>query len=1077
MKKILYGPVANNCRQLLLEKAGSLVEKGKSSQFCYLAPTYQMINSFREKLLTDYTNSGTGKLHFYLFQGFFNELLKDSGSYQPLISTIQQEIVLRKVVKKLVENGQLEYFQSMVDFDGFYNGLVQFIEELNTGANDLTTIKSSLGANPKEKEIAVIINEYKKHLIDNNLTDKGIQFEALTEIMDNELSSPEQLSPSINSAERMNNEPNFANIPDLADMMNNGADSPAKIDFSLLNNLELIIIDGFQRFTGRQYRFMQMLKNYNLDLFINIKYDRDRASLYKNIEEIFQQLDYQIDCLESKNDYSKPQVLKHIEKNLFTLDSSSIEADSSIQFIETADRQSEVKQIARECKNLLSKGIVPEDIAVVVRNPANYRLQIDRVFAKIGLPFSNVSGISPVETPVWRVVEDIFKVINNNLKREYVLNLLKSNYLNILKQEQYAAAEEMINDYQIIKGKHWYRLKDNDDQLAAVILSLLDDLYEIKGQFSRSHDFSYFGQIIWSFLKKYSLYQMITAQENIDLVSRDLKVLDYFKNALDELGHIIGAVDSREFLYWLHRYLGGMDIRDDSGQESKIQILTPSQVREANYEYVFICGLLEGQFPAVSGKHWLFNKQEREKLKQQGLYLTTVDNNLIQERYFFYRSITAANKRVYLTYPSLGAEAGGELVSSFAKDVKLLFDRESLNTIRITNKYDPGGTAVAKTADENKVDLGGIVTLEDARYFYLKHQSKEQIANLLPAYTAALQRWSGQYSSWDGIINDEEIQLQIKAKYNDDYVYSSSELEEYANCPFKFFAGRILKLSEPEEPLERLDALRLGNLYHLILYNFFSNYYPGNWQEELDNYTADLETAAGEVFQDFADAVSLPVGMWEIYQQEILSKLKAVIESEWEEKGYLPAFLEMSFGLGQELQEDGSINYPQPVKLELGQQSIYVRGKIDRVDLSADKEKAVIWDYKFGDKRGIFNRMVDGYDLQLPLYLMVGEKIFEEIVGKPVVIAGAGYYSIKSNKKYGIWREQYQQAAPVTGRSSSCLSEEDWQQHLGMFKQYISDIINGIKSGDYRINPEDCDYCDFQDICRYQRKRVGDYSD
>ena len=286
-----------------------------------------------------------------------------------------------------------------------------------------------------------------------------------------------------------------------------------------------------------------------------------------------------------------------------------------------------------------------------------------------------------------------------------------------------------------------------------------------------------------------------------------------------------------------------------------------------------------------------------------------------------------------------------------------------------------------------------------------------------------------------------------------------------------------MKLSPLEEPLERLDALNLGTLYHRILYKYFQKYFPGNWAGEFEEYKKGLEKAAVGVFSDYPRAESLPGGLWALYQEEILSNLEGIIRKDWEEGLLIPRFLELGFGLSSELEEEKSCNYPAELFIDTSEGPLAFRGKIDRIDLSGTGNKAIILDYKFGSRYGSYKKMLEGFNLQLPLYVMAVSRILPQITGEEVEVIGAGYYSISTTKKDGFWKAAAEDLVPVSSRSHSCLTQEDWDQTLKSFQVHLATYLNGILKGDFRVAPEDCSYCDFKDICRYDGRRIGGFDD
>ena len=89
------------------------------------------------------------------------------------------------------------------------------------------------------------------------------------------------------------------------------------------------------------------------------------------------------------------------------------------------------------------------------------------------------------------------------------------------------------------------------------------------------------------------------------------------------------------------------------------------------------------------------------------------------------------------------------------------------------------------------------------------------------------ERWARAKRSWsqyDGLVRITEatrpfLQMQrLGAR-----PYSVSALQQYASCPYRFFlsaAYRLAPLEEPE-PLQRMDPLTKGSLFHQVQAEFF----------------------------------------------------------------------------------------------------------------------------------------------------------------------------------------------------------------------------------------------------------------
>ena len=126
---------------------------------------------------------------------------------------------------------------------------------------------------------------------------------------------------------------------------------------------------------------------------------------------------------------------------------------------------------------------------------------------------------------------------------------------------------------------------------------------------------------------------------------------------------------------------------------------------------------------------------------------------------------------------------------------------------------------------------------------------------------------------------------------------------------------------------------------------------------------------------------------------------------------------------------------------------------IDRVDLSGDKQRIVVTDYKTGSSYSYRNMEKDPLDagrrLQLPLYSLAAKSALPE-VGE----AQGSYWFINSNSNFD---RKFIDLAEVEDR----------------FNEVIEGIATGIQTGLFPANPgpqgqygpENCTYCDFARIC------------
>jgi hypothetical protein len=274
--------------------------------------------------------------------------------------------------------------------------------------------------------------------------------------------------------------------------------------------------------------------------------------------------------------------------------------------------------------------------------------------------------------------------------------------------------------------------------------------------------------------------------------------------------------------------------------------------------------------------------------------------------------------------------------------------------------------------------------------------------------------------------------------------YGVSHLERYLQCPFKYFAARVLKLDEEREDESGLTPLERGQLLHEVFETFFKRWHDGGGR----TITA----------QSLGDALAL----FETVAEATLARLPEADRAL--ERTYLLGSA-VAAGLGErafnfEIEQDVAVLerlLEQPLEGEYefagaeGPRRVRIRGKADRIDLLEDGTLRVI-DYKLG------RAPKPGRALQLPIYGVCAEQHLEGRHGRTWTVSRAGYVAFKEKNAF------------VALGSSSSLAQalQDGQQRLVA-------AVDGIERGEYPVRPEEpflCTWCGYAGVCR--KDYVGD---
>jgi RecB family exonuclease len=274
--------------------------------------------------------------------------------------------------------------------------------------------------------------------------------------------------------------------------------------------------------------------------------------------------------------------------------------------------------------------------------------------------------------------------------------------------------------------------------------------------------------------------------------------------------------------------------------------------------------------------------------------------------------------------------------------------------------------------------------------------------------------------------------------------WSVSALETYLDCPFKFFAQRILRLEEEPDDEEVMDPKKQGQFVHEVFEKFFRRW-AANGHHAV---TPENLAAAREAFENVVDECLGVLSDTEaaLERTRLLGSSaaaglgEAVLRMEAERPVAVVGRL-----LEHKLEGDFTI------ATDAGPRVVRLRGKADRVDLLADGTFRLI-DYKLGWPP---NR---ARALQLPIYGLCAEQQLAGRSGTQWRLGEAAYLAFKGPKR----------VVPL-------YSAGDRDRVLREAQQRLADAIDGIERGDFPPHPHDvyrCETCAYTAVCR--KDYVGD---
>ena len=188
-----------------------------------------------------------------------------------------------------------------------------------------------------------------------------------------------------------------------------------------------------------------------------------------------------------------------------------------------------------------------------------------------------------------------------------------------------------------------------------------------------------------------------------------------------------------------------------------VHVLSAYEARQWELPVVFVCGLVEGQFPRYHAPDPFLPEPARRRLKESGTRIRTADDVDREERFLFDSAMSRATASLVLSYPKNDARGEQNLPSLFLDPAEPVTGTQAVR-VQVIQPEPAAATPLIHSADALQVLI-------------------EKHAEVRP-----------------------------------------TALECYLQCPFQFFGRHTLKLeSAPPRPEERLDFRVCGTIVHGVI--------------------------------------------------------------------------------------------------------------------------------------------------------------------------------------------------------------------------------------------------------------------
>lgn len=497
------------------------------------------------------------------------------------------------------------------------------------------------------------------------------------------------------------------------------------------------------------------------------------------------------------------------------------------------------------------------------------------------------------------------------------------------------------------------------------------------------------------------------------LATRALRHPDRVLSVLAELWPMrdVGPVELSEVRLVLGRRLADLVVAKTEKRYGRVLVGPIEDARGLSFDVVVVPGLAERLFPQKVSEDPVLPDAARRAIceKDPGRALATNDDRIEKERLALRIAVGAAKTRAILSYPRVDMDQSRPRVPSFyGLEVLRAAEGRLPGFDEMARRAEQGGAArigwpapeqsheAIDDAEHDLALLEELFRLPDAQ----TDGNARYLLNANPHLARALrfraQRWEvPRFTGADGLVMREEKRNQVVVKRPLEAAitalakhglskrsFSPTALQTFASCPYKFVLYTIHKLAPRDAPnrIEELDALSRGSLVHETQYELLSSL---RRKELLPIKRATMEAARAELYEVLSRVA-------EKYRQDLLPSIERVWDDtvagiyadliEWlrlvqrdaEERGWEPAYFELSFGLPDRTESDEN-SQVEAVPLDCG---LNLRGSIDLVEKRRDGSLRAT-DHKTGKARAeTGERIAGGERLQPVLYALALEKLF-----------------------------------------------------------------------------------------------------
>ena len=703
---------------------------------------------------------------------------------------------------------------------------------------------------------------------------------------------------------------------------------------------------------------------------------------------------------------------------------------AGVRIVPAADPQSEVFFAAKEILRLTQEeGFSFSDIGVIVRAQAPYQEEIRRVFAQNCIALNAAFSYPLVEFPIGAFCLNLLSLDVNSFSRGSVLGIVSSAYF----KPAHKAAWRRLAEKSLVSLNlnQWRDLLPQTEGYDPAFLDWLERVQTQLQQLSKP------GR--W---EEQCRQARALLTENIDIDTLQGKELEIYQavcaciDSLADYRTVRPNSHPGEFVRELVQALSGLCFHQVQATSGGVTFTDVLHARGLSFPVVFLLGVNEKVFPQLIAEDPVFRDRYRYVLRDVlGYWVSQKSERVQEERLLFFTALTAASRRVYVSYACRGEDGQEKVPSVYVAELA----RAAQQTWSADEKPHISDRFVQRL---DKVSPLLLTPKEVSCAIMLQPQDRVTQYRAAGLFTEQVPRWTtaacalnqiGPAGKFDGFIQSGPAVLAATQPEG----VSPSALQELAACPMKYFFHRVLHLADKEDTYTRhsLAADKRGTAYHQILEDFYRTLLKlGLTHQLFDSAVAQyLDRVLSRYYtrESYRLFGIYPV-VWELILEQLRERLLVFLQEDIKALGtFTPTYFERAFSA-----------------LEIPGLPLRLRGIIDRIDIDPEHKTFIIADYKSSRKGGkdlaaaFFTHLI----FQPFLYALAARHLPEL---KGYTLQGACLLSIQK------------------GYDRRDMPQEQWTQLRPQAQQFLKQLAGFMEQGSFFLNPSElCAYCPYQSICR-----------